>query len=1049
MARQVLPIVGAAIGAYFGGPQGAQIGFMIGSVVGNAVDPVVVDGPKIGDVAAQTSAEGVYQPIFFGTCSSAGNIIDQGPNIIRKKKDSSKGGGPVTVSERLYKSFAIRIGCGWNGPIAGVTRIWEDGKLVFDMRPETEIFEESQEFAKGFRIYLGTEDQLPDPELESIHGIGNVPAYVGRAYIVFIKKDITDRRSISEYRFEVATKAALIDIDALMVVNTGTGQTAIPSPDARDWTASSYPPGTVPSVSALIGGTDRYVGHGVGGSDLPWYTTNLGQNWTQSMGSPFVPRGTGTVLDGIYLIPCDEGIARSDDGAMSWTMNGPASTTFVPQRPGVALCISGGRLYQSIDTGTTWTLGAVISTLINFGGGGSWASDGVAFLLGGTSSGNARVIRTVEGLDASIVTIPFQAGDSVVSGLAYGNGIWLLGTNAGRIYRDSGSGFELMPWTTHGACSGILFIGSGFIATSPGSSTFDGRVQYTEDGESATDQPLSGAYQITGVATLEAVETVVGAPINLDDAVAAIHGMVNQPVSRYDVTDLDGILLEGLTLSGGYTAGEAIRSLAGTYLFDSPEYDGKIRHRLRGKPVVVTLTFDDLVDEPEESTRGQAIEYPRKMHLEFQNPDIDYAPAKETSVRESTDVRVVGEQNLQSPVTMSVDQAAQLVRKLHKVAWEDAKGEVTLRVPDSFLSLVAADCIGLVLRGSERRLRIESMELEPGSIKLTLRHDRQSAYTANVTGIPRPPPTPPPPSLAGPTYITVGDWPALRDQDDLTTPVRYVAMGGISPAWNGALSEQSADGGANYSDMVEVRNGAIMGTLVNVVPSASPYYLDTTNKLTVQLDMTDNSVEIDSLTDQQFYSEGGGFALVNADGSFEIGQFRDAVDLGDGLYEFTTLMRGRLNTDAAAHAAGARFILLETVAATVAPTSQLGVDMYYRATSFGRSPELGAIVHGVFEGNSQREWPVANLLLSRPDADTVRATAIPRHRFGTEMAPLRSINWQGYHWVISDGTNTIERSTVEATQDFDTTGWSTPVEVTVSQVNRITGDGPTTIEEIE
>jgi hypothetical protein len=1047
VARQVLPIVGAAIGAYFGGPQGAQIGFMIGSVVGNAVDPVVVDGPKIGDVAAQTSAEGVYQPIFFGTCSSAGNIIDQGPNIIRKKKDSSKGGGPVTVSERLYKSFAIRIGCGWNGPIAGITRIWEDGKLVFDMRPETEIFEESQEYAKGFRVYLGTEDQLPDPELEAIHGVDNVPAYVGRAYIVFIKKDITDRRSIPDFRFEVATNARVIDIDALMLVRTIVARTAIPSPDGRDWTAPAYPPGTVPSISRLIGANDRYVGYPIGSSGLPWYSTNLGQTWTQSTGTPFVARGNGSYLDGVYLIPTDEGIARSDDGAQTWNLHGPSSFRFAAQRLGIAVSTNGANLFQSIDTGNTWSLGASLSGLISIGS--CWATDGDTFLFGGSWLGQARAIRSINGLDASLVTIPFESGDSEVTCIAYGKGMWLLGTSAGRIYRDIGAGFDLMPWTAHGPCRDMKFIGSGFVVTSLGDSTFEGRVQFTADGESATDQPLSGSYEILDLATLEAVEMVVGAPINLDEAVAAIHGMVNQPVSRYDVTDLDGILLEGLTLSGGYTAGEAIRSLAGTFLFDSPEYDGKIRHRRRGKPVVVTLTFDDLVDEPEESTRGQAIEYPRKMHLEFQNPDIDYAPAKETSVRESTDVRVVGEQNLQSPVTMNVDQAAQLVRKLHKVAWEDAKGEVTLRVPDSFLSLVASDCVGLVLRGSERRLRIERMELEPGSIKLTLRHDRQSAYTANVTGIPRPPPTPPPPSLVGPTYITVGDWPALRDQDDLTTPVRYVAMGGISPAWNGALAEQSTDGGANYSDMVEVRNGAIMGTLVNAVPSASPYYLDTTNKLTVQLDMTDNSVEIDSLTDQQFYSEGGGFALVDADGSFEIGQYRDAVDLGDGLYEFTTLMRGRLNTGAADHASGARFILLETVAATVAPTSQIGVDMYYRATSFGRSPELGTIVHGVFEGNSQREWPVANLLLSRPDADTVRATAIPRHRFGTEMAPMRSINWQGYHWVVSDGTNTIERSTVEATQDFDTTGWSSPVEVTVSQVNRITGDGPAVIEEIE
>ena len=78
MARQVLPIVGAVIGAYFGGPQGAQIGYAIGSLVGNAVDPLVVDGPKIGDVAQQTSSEGVYRPIVFGTAQIAGNIIAQG-----------------------------------------------------------------------------------------------------------------------------------------------------------------------------------------------------------------------------------------------------------------------------------------------------------------------------------------------------------------------------------------------------------------------------------------------------------------------------------------------------------------------------------------------------------------------------------------------------------------------------------------------------------------------------------------------------------------------------------------------------------------------------------------------------------------------------------------------------------------------------------------------------------------------------------------------------------------------------------------------------------
>ena len=74
--RQVLPVVGAAIGAYFGGAQGAQIGWAIGSIVGNAVDPQVIKGPSIGDLAAQTSQEGVPRAIVFGLSQPiSGNIV--------------------------------------------------------------------------------------------------------------------------------------------------------------------------------------------------------------------------------------------------------------------------------------------------------------------------------------------------------------------------------------------------------------------------------------------------------------------------------------------------------------------------------------------------------------------------------------------------------------------------------------------------------------------------------------------------------------------------------------------------------------------------------------------------------------------------------------------------------------------------------------------------------------------------------------------------------------------------------------------------------------
>ena len=126
MARQALTIAGTIVGAAFGMP---QLGFALGSMIGNAVDPVQIQGPKIGELQVQTSRDGVPRPIIFGVACVAGNIIDRSePKIVKKKERQGKG-GPEVVTERVYQSFAIRI-C--EGEIQGISRVWENEKLIYD-----------------------------------------------------------------------------------------------------------------------------------------------------------------------------------------------------------------------------------------------------------------------------------------------------------------------------------------------------------------------------------------------------------------------------------------------------------------------------------------------------------------------------------------------------------------------------------------------------------------------------------------------------------------------------------------------------------------------------------------------------------------------------------------------------------------------------------------------------------------------------------------------------------------------------------------------------
>lgn len=1076
MARQVLPIVGAVIGAYFGGPQGAQIGYAIGSLVGNAVDPLVVDGPKIGDVAQQTSSEGVYQPIYFGTSQGAGNIIAQGPNVIRRRRQSQgKGGGPVTVTESLYKTFAIRIGVSWRGEegIVGISRIWENGKLVYDTRPGSSIPEESADFATKFRLYLGTDDQAPDPALEAIYGVGNTPSYRGRAYIVFPLYDITQWKAIPQYSFEVVTGGEAsqpIQIVAFRETDSVTTDDWLSSADGMDFSAPWVSDVNLYRRCRFVMTTpDRYIAYGT--NKIPAYLKKGTSTWQIATG--VACSGVGGYKYGacdatgqVVVIPGGPPIAG---GYLNVSTD--YGDSFFSVATALDMCTHLGgdfigyyerKIYASPSGTGGWALTQDMTGIFTTASGGSRHSSPTIAMFGGTSSVNSlpAIIHSNSSSGFALTEFSFFDGDAdyiaaITSKTEDFVTTYLVVANNGQIAHRVGDYAEwelstdrmdVPVWDATSNNVGFAIIGSNAAIPRRG------QIKISADGDTLTtardESGLDGNefwYQIAALAVTAG--EVTSDPPTLDQVISAIHTWCGQDAYEYDVSTLSDILVRGLILAGPYTGKDAINTLQNLWMIDSPEYERKINYRKRGANVVDQYDFDSLIDEPEEATREQAIEYPKKLHLDYQSPDVDYAPAKATSSRSSIDARVIGEMNVQIPVVLTPTEAFQRANVLHKVSWADADGEVTFFVPDDQIDKVPGDCISLSLRGEIRRLRITKMEYFPGQIKLTCRGDRQSAYTSNVEGLEPPPPTPPPPSLVGPTMLIVGDWPALRDQDDLSTPVKYIAMGGTTEAWRGALGEQSIDLGNTYTEMVEVYSGAVMGTLQEDISDAAPYFADHTNVVVVQLDMEDD--EIDALTEAQFLNEQGGFALVKSDGSFEIMQYRDAVDLGDGLYELSYLQRGRLDSETHAFSGGDKFVLLSTVAVVPAASSQIGVDMYHRATSFGQTTEDGTVIHAEYEGNSQREWPVANILLDRT-GDTITGTIVPRHRFGTETAPVRSINWTNYEITFQDSLDQFETITqIPDTISYDASAMTFPITVTVYQVNRITGAGPGKSEVIE
>src|ERR1700689_5103336 len=125
MASLILSIAGEAIGAAVGSfdvlgfaISGAQIGGAIGAFAGSLIDEALapgqhIKGPRLTDIALQSSSEGAAIPRLFGRARVAGQLIWATEFLETANNVSSGGKGltpKVTETEYSYSiSFAVGL----------------------------------------------------------------------------------------------------------------------------------------------------------------------------------------------------------------------------------------------------------------------------------------------------------------------------------------------------------------------------------------------------------------------------------------------------------------------------------------------------------------------------------------------------------------------------------------------------------------------------------------------------------------------------------------------------------------------------------------------------------------------------------------------------------------------------------------------------------------------------------------------------------------------------------------------------------------------------
>ncbi len=249
MATILLSAAGAALGGSIGGTVAglstAIVGRAVGATLGRVIDQRIMSQSVLGSGSEVVetgrmdrfrlteTGEGAPVATVFGRMRVGGQVI-WSSDFLETRTSSTQSAGrggkgspkppEVTTTSYSYSiSLAIAVG---GGEIADVSRVWADG-------------EEQERAGLNFRVYTGTQDQLPDPLIEAIEGTGNVPAYRGTAYVVIEDFQLTSfGNRVPQFSFEVVRPTqpdmpdhaqALSQIVQSVALMPGTGEYALAS----------------------------------------------------------------------------------------------------------------------------------------------------------------------------------------------------------------------------------------------------------------------------------------------------------------------------------------------------------------------------------------------------------------------------------------------------------------------------------------------------------------------------------------------------------------------------------------------------------------------------------------------------------------------------------------------------------------------------------------------------------------------------------------------------------------------------------------------------
>jgi hypothetical protein len=1040
-------ILGYLVGSLFGAPMlGAALGGIVGGIVGPLVfpnDPLRIEGPRLQNLV-QTSEYGWPIPILFGHNRLGGCVAWASPRQEHRKEESEggKGGGDQEVIYGSYyytQSFAVKI-C--RGPVSKLFRIWADNKLIYDCKPENDGPVIGQDLHVTF--YSGTEDQMPDPIIESYKGIGNVTAFRGDCYIVFEDMDITEYGGrIPNLNFEAATQSEdsypEIEVDLTGIM---TGATIMRMSPTGEY-AVLYNTGKFITVDLL---SNRVLAIKDFGADCVNFQQidDEGNIYTMLKDEQFayypicldrnlnIVRQGDKISDMFFL---DTAVASDNIYYFiaGYEPSGYYGQTYEVRLLQKRLLITElSELWRWPICVSDWGTGGRITGICIDKYYSCWVL--IYYENQYQATGLTQLIRLIPFIDIKLTyTITLQGSgvwpnavgyDPITGYIVLTNGsstIWIWNPDTASIVKQFGPASvdghnyavdinklrdikDNLLWAIKDGTDYIAInlatlkeVRNYAVSNWSGGINWTSGVLYDKICNALWPAPVTvGADKIFYKLPLDrATRTSV---LLGSDIVQALCEEVGLTAADLDLTEITADGVRGYCISQQMTVRRAIEPLQQAFFWDCAEIDGKITAVKRGGASVVTITEADLAaveegqDRPDELPiiRAQEVELPRVLNIAYTDIDQAYQPGNQRSIRQTTDS--VGEQTITLPLVLTATEAKRIAETLHQIAWLERNRYAPVFLPPKYLYLTPTDVITVERGGNTYLLHIQKIDLGANYLMQFEAIPEDAAiydsYAIGEHGEHVPPQVI---DYPGSTEFYLIDTPYIRDSEYHASPYGfYIAACGRLAAWRGAQLFRSLDEGISYQVIQALLNGAVMGIASTALGEPGDPWTWDNHQVTIQL--LDEEVELASASKTNVLNGQNAFLLGHPDKGWELCAFTEAALNEDGTYTLGTLLRALRGTEwmCGEHLAGDIFILLSTtnIYRLIDQASDLDKERLYKAISLGMP--FSSATQRTFTNTGRGIHPYApqHIRGSRDGSNNLTATWVRRARVDGEWRDL-------------------------------------------------------------